>query len=255
KIAEVNLNDKFADMHVAATSKFDAAISEIANNITANTQGDIDTLQLKETLQESIENAQSAFNEANQQSKQAIIEQHQASLKQVLDEMLEAEQATAEQSMQTRLSDMQADILEAHQTSLAKTLEGQMQMQGEAAERALLNRLKEYQNQLRSENEQMMTADMLAAQTELSERIEESTSEQVGLMHSQVGSIQQETFAKLREDFNAEKNAIFESSANHIKTSFAEQMQAQSDAIREQFLSQVNGDLPEVQAVLQENIQ
>lgn len=299
KLAEVNLNDKFADMHVTATSKFDSAISEIANNISENTQGDIDkrvmqsidaamkeyepevlannqeklnsqleeastalqasfdntSAQLKQTLQESIESAQSAFNEANQQSQQTIIEQHQASLKEALDAILETEQAAAEQSMQARLDEVQNTILESHKASLSKTLEGQMQTQGEAAERALLNRLKEYQNQLRSENEQMMAADMLASQTEISERIEESTAEQVGLMHSQVGSIQQETFAKLREDFNAEKNAIFESSANHIKTSFAEQMQAQSDALREQFLTQVNGDLPEVQAVLQENIQ
>lgn len=299
KLAEVNLNDKFADMHVEATGKFDMAISEIANNITENTQGDIDervmqsisaameahqpavvaeyqeelnsqlteastslqssfentSAELKQALQAHIESAQVAFNDANQQSQQAIIEQHQTSLKQALDAILADEQARAEESMQAQLSEMQTNILEVHQASLAKTLEGQMQMQGDAAESAILNRLKEYQNQLRAENEQMMAADMLAAQTEISERIEESTAEQVGLMHSQVGSIQQETFAKLREDFNAEKNTIFEATANHIKTSFAEQMQAQSDALREQFLTQVNGDLPEVQAVLQENIQ
>lgn len=332
KLAEVNLTEKFADMHVEATSKFDTAISDIATTITENSQGDMDqqvqqsiekameayhpqalanyqekldkqleeaslSLQasfdasaehLQKTYQESVENAEAAlsertknaeeafnekvssaeavfterasnaetaFKEASHNSLQTALAEHQSALQLALDSILEAQQQGAETGLREQLSAMKERVLAEHTDALNLALEGQMQTQGEAAERALLSRIQEYQNQLRAENEQEMTANMLAARNEITERIEESTTEQVGLMHSQVGSIQQETFAKLREDFNAEKNAIFEAAANHIKTSFADQMKAQSEEIREQFLTQVNGDLPQVQSVLQENIQ
>ena len=56
-------------------------------------------------------------------------------------------------------------------------------------------------------------------------------------------------------DLNAALPDIYSAAVGEVKAKFVEEMNAQSLALREEFLSTVNGDLPAVQEVLRDNIQ
>lgn len=58
----------------------------------------------------------------------------------------------------------------------------------------------------------------------IAKRAEESASEQIGIMHSRVGTIQQEAFAKLREEFEVEKNAMLHAATDEINATFSDQI-------------------------------
>jgi hypothetical protein len=277
KLAEVNLNEKFADLHVDATAKFDASLVDIADFAKQAVQADIST-RVNESFEQSMEQFQSkalAENQKvledqlakiNQEAQQELtqqlhafqektIAQHESELSDSLNAILVAANESAEQALRDELDAMQEKLKVDHQKQLSESLDGFLQIKGEAAEKDLLKKMQEYQEKLRIDYQEQLSKDMATALEAISQRVEESTQEQTGIMYSQMGTIQQETFAKLREEFNAEKNTIFNMAADEIKTAFAEQMTAQSQEIRTQFLTQVNGDMPEVQTVLQESIE
>lgn len=277
RLAQINLADKFADLHVEASAKFDTSISEIADVATQAAQLDLSSrvaqsfeqsmlefqpkalaenqALLEAQLEEITQTAQQTLTQQLQAFQEEIIVRHQSELNAALNIIRETVNESAEQTMRAELSATQERIIQDHQKQLSESLDGFLQTKGEAAEKELLQTMQEYQEKLRIRHQEIMAENMESALESIAQRVEESTLEQIGVMHSQVGTIQQETFTRLREDFNVEKNTIFSSAADEINTTLTEQMTAQSQGIRNQFLVQVNGDLPEVQAILQENIQ
>lgn len=276
KLAQINLADKFADMHVEASAKFDASISDIVDAATQAAQLDV-SARVAQSFEQSIEEfqpkalaenealleaqleqitqtAQQTLTQQLQAFQEEVIVRHQSELNDALHRIRETIGESAEQAMRTELSVMQEKIMQDHQKQLSESLDGFLQTKGEAAEKDLLQKMQEYQERLRIKHQELMTENMESALESIAQRVEESTLEQIGVMHSQVGTIQQETFARLREDFNAEKNTIFGLASDEIKTVLTEQMTAKSQEIRNQFLDQVDGDMPDVQAILQENI-
>lgn len=277
KLAQINLNEKFADLHVDAAAKFDASLADIADFAKQAVQADILT-RVNASFEQGIEEfrpkalaenravLEEQLLEINQEAKQGLLQQLQtfqgeiiAQHEQELGDALNAIQKTvnesAEQSLNAELQAIQEKLMANHQKQLGESLDGYLQTKGEAAEQALLQKMQEYQAKLRVEYQEELSKELASALDTIAQTVDESTQEQTGIMYSQVGTIQQETFTKLREDFNAEKNVLFNAAADEIKTTFVEQMTAQTQEIRDQFLTQVNGDLPEVQAVLQERIE
>ncbi|HSR01929.1 MAG TPA: hypothetical protein VLM20_03985, partial [Methylophilaceae bacterium] len=142
-----------------------------------------------------------------------------------------------------------------HQKQLTESLDGYLQIEGEAAEKALLQKVQEEQQRLHADYQQKLSEEMANALETIKQRVDESTVEQTDLMFTQVGTIQRETFAKLRQEFNDEKASILNATSEEIREVFTEQMTAQTQEIREQFLAQINAELPEVQVVLDKKIQ
>ena len=225
-LAQVDLTEKFATLQSEASAKVDASLASVSE---ATTQ--ITTLQTQ------------------------LIGQHQSEL----DESFNALHKTVSESTQSALRDelgkIQDKAVQDHQTQLNEALDGFLQIKGEHAEKTLMQQIQAHQEKIRANYQEQLTEQMTDALQSIKERVEESTEEQIGIMHSQVGIIQQETFAKLREDFSAEKAAALSEAASEIKVAFLDQMTAESQEISDQFLAKVNGDLPAVQEILQENIQ
>jgi hypothetical protein len=276
RLAQVNLTNKFADMHVDASAKFDASISQISDAAIVSAETDIHTRvaqsfenhmqdfqpaalaksqALLETQLEKVNaDAQETLLQQLQVFQQQMIEQHKQDLGDSLQAIQQSVQDSAQEAFSNELSVLQKNILETHQKQLSESLDGYLQTQGEAAEKALLQKVQEDQQKLHADYQQKLSEEMANALETIKQRVDESTIEQTDLMFTQVGTIQRETFTKLRQEFNDEKAAILNATSEEIRVSFAEQITAQSQEIREQFLAQVNGDLPEVQAVLDENI-
>lgn len=284
KLAQVNLQEKFADLHVDASAKFDASLSDIADFAKQALQADIGT-RVNASFEQSLQEFQpkalaenqkmlaAQFEKINQEAQRALIQhlsefqektvlQHESELNDSLNTLQKTINETAEQTLGAELDAIQEKLKSDHQKQLSESLDGFLQIKGEAAEQDLLQKMHEYQEKLHVEYQEQLSKEMATALETIANRVEESTLEQTGIMYSQVGTIQQETFVKLREDFFAEKNAIFDAAteettaaAEEITTVFAEKMTAQGQEIWNQLRIQMDGDMPDVQSVLQESIE
>lgn len=186
---------------------------------------------------------------------QELITEHHAELNTTFDALKKEVQENLSAVVSTEITALQEKAMDEHKGQLNAALAGFLQVQGEEAEQSLLRKMQDYQEKLHVDYQEKLTGQVTDALETIKERVEESTEEQIGIMHSQVGTIQQETFAMLRQDFSAEKDLVFNDAANEIRTTFAEKMAEESHVINEQFLAKVNGNLPEVHQVLQDNIQ
>lgn len=277
RLAQVNLTDKFADMHVDASAKFDASLSQISEAAIITAESDLQArvaqafdnhmqefqpvalaksqALLEVQLEKVNTEAQESLSQQLQVFQQQMVAQHKQDLADSLQAIQQSVQASAEESFRNELTVLQKNILDIHQKQLTESLDGYLQIEGEAAEKALLQKVQEEQQRLHADYQQMLAEEMANALETIKQRVDESTVEQTDLMFTQVGTIQRETFTKLRQEFNDEKAAILNATSEEIRVAFAEQMTAQSQEIRDQFLAQVNADLPDVQTVLDENIQ
>ena len=68
-------------------------------------------------------------------------------------------------------------------------------------------------------------------------------------------TIQDDALTQVKTDLNAALPDVYAAAVGVVKAKFVEEMNAQTLALREDFLSKVNGDLPSVQEVLRDNIQ
>lgn len=287
-LAQINLKEKFSLIETEAAARFDVTLSELIGSATQKAVSDVvsqtdkteadasarivqyidsemQTFQQK-TLEENqvllqtrLESISQAAQEAVTKEIQAFQEQtialHQAQLNESLTGLQQSISQDSKQRLQTELEAIQQIAIGEHQAQLTQSLNSLLQVSGEGAERELMDKMHDFQEKLQiNHRAQLEQATEIALQS-IKDRIEESTQEQVGIMDAQVGSIQQETLAQLRETFNEEKTEIFNAAAAEIKTAFTEQMAAKGMEVREHFLTLVNGDLPSVQEVLKENIQ
>lgn len=277
KLAQVNLSEKFSDLHVEASAKFDSSISEISQAALQSAESDVQS-RVANSYQQHMESFEPAalaksqklleaqleiINQEAQQTltqqlkafQEKVIEEHQLQLENSLQAIQKTVHDSAEQSMNETLAAAQDNLMQIHQKQLSESLEGFLQTKGEAAEKELLQKVQDQQQALHADYQQKLSEEMTSAINQIKQLVEESTQEQTDLMFTQVGTIQQETFAKLREDLNVEKIQIFNEAAEEIKTAFNDQMIEQSQVVKAEFLNQLNGDLPHVQAVLQSSIE
>lgn len=226
ELAQVDLTEQFAALQSEAGAKTEAALSSVSDSVD----------QLEATQKQ-------------------LVTQHQSELSNTFGGLQAEVEENLKSAINVELAQVQADAMQDHEKQLSAALAGFLQIQGEAAEKTLLQGMQDYQEKLHIDYQEKLTGQMARALETIKQRVEESTEEQIGIMHSQVGTIQQETFAKLRQDFNAEKDLAFAEAEAEIMNALTEKMQVQSHEVNEQFLAKVNGNLPDVQQVLQENIQ
>jgi len=71
---------------------------------------------------------------------------------------------------------------------------------------------------------------------------------QIGIMHSQVGRIQQEAFAKLREEFGVEKDRMLSEATAEAKAVFSAQMTEGQEALKQNIERVVNQAIPDMES-------
>ena len=287
-LAQVNLKEKFSAIEGEAATKFDATLSELAESATQKAVSDVvsqtdkaetdasarilqyidSEMQIfqKKTLEENQVLLQTQLDSISQAAQETVTQEikafqekaialHQAQLSESLANLQQSISQDAKQRLQAELVAIQQTAIGEHQTQLTESLNSLLQTSGESAEHDLMDKMHDFQEKLQTNHRAQLDQATEIALQSIKDRIEESTQEQVDIMDTQVGSIQQETLAQLREIFNEEKIEIFNATATEIKTTFTEQMAAKGMEVRENFLTLVNGDLPSVQEVLRENIQ
>lgn len=84
----------------------------------------------------------------------------------------------------------------------------------------------------------------------IAKRAEESASEQIGIMHSRVGTMQQEAFAKLREEFEVEKDTMLNAATTEIKTAFSGQITEGQELLKENIEAILNKAIPGMESRL-----
>ncbi len=225
-LAKVNITERFAELQTEAGTETAAALATV-----------------KESLQQV------------EQQQQQLITEHHAELSTTFDVLKNEVQNNLKAAVSSEITELQEKAMEEHRGQLSEALAGFLQVQGEDAEKTLLRKMQNYQEKLHIDYQEKLTGQVADALETIKQRVEESTEEQIGIMHAQVGTIQQETFAKLRQDFDAEKDLVYTEAASEITTNLTEKMTAQSHEISEQFLAKVNGNLPDVQQILQDNVQ
>nr|MCH9799070.1 hypothetical protein [Betaproteobacteria bacterium] len=84
----------------------------------------------------------------------------------------------------------------------------------------------------------------------IGKRAEESASEQIGVMHSRVGTMQQEAFTKLKQEFVVEKETMLSAATDEIKTTFSSQINDGQEKLKESIEASLNKAIPDMESRL-----
>lgn len=104
----------------------------------------------------------------------------------------------------------------------------------------------EFQESIVREYQQQINETLAA----IGKRAEESASEQIGVMHSRVGTMQQEAFTKLKQEFVVEKETMLSAATDEIKTTFSSQINDGQDKLKESIEASLNKAIPGMESRL-----
>lgn len=110
----------------------------------------------------------------------------------------------------------------------------------------LRNEMIEFQETVIREHQQQIN-EALAG---IAKRAEESASEQIGIMHSRVGTLQQEAFTKLKQEFVVEKDTMLSAATDEIKTTFSSQINDGQEKLKESIEASLNKAIPGMESRL-----
>jgi hypothetical protein len=221
-LAQVNLTEKFALLEKEAQAKFDEILS-----------GSVQTISNSGILKFTSE-------------LESLHDEKSSSISKQLEKDIQAFQKKA-------LAENEA-LVKSH-AELAESLNKFFLTSGQKMEKEFSKNFQEFQTNLLAEHQQRLNHEADTLAQNISKRFEDSAQEQLALIDTQVGTMQQDNLAQLRERFNAEKTEIYNAVAAEIKTTFTEQMSAKGEEIKQTLLKQISGELPAVQEILKKNIQ
>jgi hypothetical protein len=104
----------------------------------------------------------------------------------------------------------------------------------------------EFQESIVREYQQQINETLAA----IGKRAEEIASEQIGVMHSRVGTMQQEAFTKLKQEFVVEKETILSAATDEIKTTFSSQINDGQEKLKESIEASLNKAIPDMESRL-----
>jgi cysteinyl-tRNA synthetase len=89
----------------------------------------------------------------------------------------------------------------------------------------------------------------------MAKRTEESASEQIATIHNTVDTMRQEVFAKLKEDFNAEKEIMLKEATAELEATFSNQMTKEQQTLQANIEAVLTKLLPELETNLHAQLQ
>ena len=102
----------------------------------------------------------------------------------------------------------------------------------------------DFQESIVREYQQQINETLVA----IAKRAEESATEQIGIMHSRVGTLQQEAFTKLKQEFSVEKDTMLNAATAEVKTAFSSQMSEGQVQLKENIEAALNKAIPAMEA-------
>jgi hypothetical protein len=192
-----------------------------------------------------------------------FVDKTKADLKTELPRMYQASADLVHGSLQERMVLLQTDVV----TKVDRVLTDVMQSSSQAATAEISTHIEALKtqaaqrvtNELTQEMQAFHDASLQQQQTQAHEaltNVYQDISQQASLaLQQHMQTIQNEALTQVRSDLNTALPDIYAAAVGEVKAKFVEEMNAQTLALREDFLTAVNGDLPSVQEVLRDNIQ
>ncbi len=192
-----------------------------------------------------------------------FVDKTKADLKTELPRMYQASADLVHTSLQQRIALMQTDVV----TKMDRMLTDVMQTSSHAATAEINTHIEALKSEASQRVSQDLTQEMQAFHdTSLQQQqllahealtnVYQDISQQASLaLQQHMQTIQDDALTQVKTDLNAALPDVYAAAVGEVKAKFVEEMNAQTLALREEFLSTVNGDLPSVQEVLRDNIQ
>lgn len=111
---------------------------------------------------------------------------------------------------------------------------------------AIRKEMVDFQESLVREHQQQINETLAT----IAKRAEENATEQIGIMHSRVGTMQQEAFTKLKQEFVVEKDTLLNAATADIKTAFSSQMTDGQEKLKENIEAALNKAIPGMESRL-----
>ena len=192
-----------------------------------------------------------------------FVDKTKADLKTELPRMYQASADLVHGNLQQRMALMQTDAV----TKMDRMLTDVMQTSSQAASAEISTHIEALKTEASQRVSQDLTQEMQAfhdtslqnqqtlAHEALTNVYQDISQQASSVLQQHMQTIQDDALTQVRTDLNAALPDIYTAAVGEVKAKFVEEMNAQTLALREEFLSTVNGDLPAVQEVLRDNIQ
>ncbi len=192
-----------------------------------------------------------------------FVDKTKADLKTELPRMYQASADLVHASLQERIVLLQTDVV----TKVDRLLTDVMQTSAQAATAEIDTHIEALKteasqnvvNDLTQKMQAFHDTSLQQQQTQAHEaltNVYQDISQQASqALQQHMQTIQDEALTQVRTDLNAALPDIYTAAVSEVKSKFVEEMDTQTLALKQDFLTAVNGDLPSVQEVLRDNIQ
>ena len=254
KLAQLGLADNIAEMQTNAVSTVDRLLSDVLKT-TVQTASEQINAHLEAVQAESSANLAKQINAQIRDFQETLLSEHQASLANQLTGFYEANYAKAELSIQSHTNDLtveakerlQNDFLQEMPAIYAQTILQEQPKTIATITEQLAQSLLSVQSQLIVDHQSQLNqllADIFKTHIEQA-KIQAET-------HLQ--TIHAEAILNLQNNLNEAVPVIFNQASQELKNNFTQDLAQASTDAHQRFLVAINGDLPDVQAVLAQNI-
>ncbi len=272
-LAEIDLSEKLLLAGNEAITKFDASLSDLSKDVVSKTVDDIN-VKVGEVQGELSVHVLQELKEEMMAYKTGAIAEHQAQLSESLQAQLTTASEDGEKALESSLQATQAKLLAEQQEQLAQLLDAevgsyqqrtkdaveehtqildsQLAIHKEHVENTLEEYVQSLQDKALSELKTEVNNSLTATLDELINNTEMTMQEtMLGIQkNAQIAAV-----AQINKDLDEAMPRIFETMMDGIKVKFNDEMLEQTQQIKDSFLAELNGDLPQVQQILSENVE
>ena len=262
ELVQSSLADKIAGMQTAAVTQVDRILTDVMQATTQTAGGEINTY-VEALKTDAIARIQAELNQDIQTFHNETLQQHQTQLTSDFANAYQTITQSAEQDLQQQVQALQTDALTQIKTDISEALPAiyntaaeQVKANVDALNNEASERLKlDFSEGMQAFHQKSLQQFQAQLSNDLSSAYQtiKQTAEQD--LQLQLQAMQNEALTKMRGDLDEAMPAIYAVAADEVKAKFIDEMTAQGLVVKEQFISNVNGDLPAVQEVLHANIQ
>ncbi len=258
--AQTQLTETFAELLIAAKEKTSQAFEQQAEaqlkmlQTHLNDVAQKDAEQIEEKISQHLIASDANITEklslAEQQIAQRMTSSEEALTQRlsVAQEMLAQQMEQAEANVARKLLSSQETAISTHQATLQEMLEEQFQTIQNNATSNLTTQLQTFREQTVSSHSTQLTREMDLRLAEISQQAEQELSKSLE-------SAKNIALEEMKQNLSSATQKLYTEAADEVRAKFGEEMAVITAMARKEFMSQVNGDLPDVQKVLLENIE
>jgi len=262
ELVQNSLADKIAGMQTAAVTQVDRILTDVMQLTTQTAGGEINTY-VEALKTDAIASMQTELDQSMQAFRNESLLHYQTQLTSDFATAYQTITQSAEQDLQQQIQTLQTDAITQVRTELNEALPAiystaaeQVKANVDALNNAASERLKldlsEGMQAFHQESLQQFQTQLSSDLSNAYQTIRQSAEQE---LQQQLQAMQVDALTKMRGDLDEAMPVIYTAAAEEVKAKFIDEMTAQGAVVKEEFIANVNGDLPAVQEVLHANIQ